>query len=380
MTSRWASARGRRVRISTSRACSPSAASATGCRASCASTARASPASTPPATRCIPPLRARRRRRTPCAARSSSRRCSASTRVVTMSGCPGGRGDGDSTGVFAVSWLCCDDEPLWEWQFREHVVPFWRELSTWAATPRPACASASSCTPGVTIFGAESFRAPARRGRARTSASTSTRATSGGRASTRSRSSSSTATRSASRTARTRCCIPTASARTACSTPATRRPGHGLLALRRRRRRPPDERVAGAARRAARGRLRRRGLDRARGPEACRPRPRSRPRRRPAGGARMAVTLNDVARRAGVSKSTVSNVVRGATPVVAGHAQARRGGHLGARLPARTRSRARSSSAPRARSAWSSPTPSTRSPRRSRRRSCGARAATATPS
>src|SRR4029078_840042 len=29
----------------------------------------------------------------------------------------------------------------------------------------------------------------------------------------------------------------------------------------------------------------------------------------------MAVTLNDVARRAGVSKSTVSNVVRGATPV-----------------------------------------------------------------
>ncbi len=31
----------------------------------------------------------------------------------------------------------------------------------------------------------------------------------------------------------------------------------------------------------------------------------------------MAVTLNDVARRAGVSKSTVSNVVRGATPVAA---------------------------------------------------------------
>ena len=77
--------------------------------------------------------------------------------VVTMSGCPGGRGAGDSTGVFAVSWLCCDDEPLWEWQFREHVVPFWRELSAWAATAAPGLRICLELHPGLTIFGAESF-------------------------------------------------------------------------------------------------------------------------------------------------------------------------------------------------------------------------------
>ena len=77
--------------------------------------------------------------------------------VVTMSGCPGGRGGNDSTGVFAVSWVCCDDEPLWEWQFREHVVPFWRELSTWAATAAPDVRICLELHPGLTIFGAESF-------------------------------------------------------------------------------------------------------------------------------------------------------------------------------------------------------------------------------
>ena len=77
--------------------------------------------------------------------------------VVTMSGCPGGRGTSDSTGVFAVSWLCCDDEPLWEWQFREHVVPFWRELSAWAETAAPELRICLELHPGLTIFGADSF-------------------------------------------------------------------------------------------------------------------------------------------------------------------------------------------------------------------------------
>jgi sugar phosphate isomerase/epimerase len=78
--------------------------------------------------------------------------------VVTMSGCPGGRGEGDSTGVFAVSWICCDDEPLWEWQFRERVVPFWSDLSTWAAYAAPGVRICLELHPGVTIFGNESFR------------------------------------------------------------------------------------------------------------------------------------------------------------------------------------------------------------------------------
>jgi sugar phosphate isomerase/epimerase len=77
--------------------------------------------------------------------------------VVTMSGCPGGRGDGDTTGVFAVSWLCCDDEPLWEWQFRERAVPYWRELSAWAAEAAPGVRICLELHPGLTIFGAESF-------------------------------------------------------------------------------------------------------------------------------------------------------------------------------------------------------------------------------
>ena len=77
--------------------------------------------------------------------------------VVTMSGCPGGRGGSDSTGVFAVSWLCCDDEPLWEWQFREHVAPFWRELSAWAGSAAPGVRICLELHPGLTIFGAESF-------------------------------------------------------------------------------------------------------------------------------------------------------------------------------------------------------------------------------
>ncbi len=77
--------------------------------------------------------------------------------VVTMSGCPGGRGAGGSTGVFAVSWLCCDDESLWEWQFREHVAPYWRELSTWAARAAPGVRICLELHPGVTVFGAESF-------------------------------------------------------------------------------------------------------------------------------------------------------------------------------------------------------------------------------
>jgi sugar phosphate isomerase/epimerase len=78
--------------------------------------------------------------------------------VVTMSGCPGGRSDTGDTGVFAVSWICADDEPLWEWQFRERVVPYWRELSTWAASAAPGVRICLELHPGLTVFGNESFR------------------------------------------------------------------------------------------------------------------------------------------------------------------------------------------------------------------------------
>ncbi len=57
-------------------------------------------------------------------------------RVVTMSGCPGGRGPGHAA-VFAPWPLVPDDEPLWEWQFEHRLAPFWRELAAWARAEAP---------------------------------------------------------------------------------------------------------------------------------------------------------------------------------------------------------------------------------------------------
>ena len=57
-------------------------------------------------------------------------------RVVTMSGCPGGR-DGGPSPVFAPWALVPDDEPLWDWQFRERLAPFWHELGGWARREAP---------------------------------------------------------------------------------------------------------------------------------------------------------------------------------------------------------------------------------------------------
>ena len=57
-------------------------------------------------------------------------------RVVTMSGCPGGR-DGGSTPVFASWPVVPDDESLWEWQYEHRLAPFWRELAAWAAHGGP---------------------------------------------------------------------------------------------------------------------------------------------------------------------------------------------------------------------------------------------------
>ena len=70
-----------------------------------------------------------RARRAACAARSSWPRSLGVDRVVTMSGCPGGR-DGGLDAACSPSWpVLPDDESLWEWQFREHrLAPFWREL------------------------------------------------------------------------------------------------------------------------------------------------------------------------------------------------------------------------------------------------------------
>ena len=287
----------------------------TGCRASCASTASACPASTRRATRWRPLPAARAEAQAALRGAIELAALLGVDTVVTMSGCPGGRGAGDSTGVFAVSWLCCDDEPLWEWQFREHVVPFWRELSAWAATAAPELRICLELHPGLTIFGADSFA----RLRAEVGPNIGINldpshfwwqgvdplaiVEAHGDA------------------------IGFAHGKDTLLHPERIRL-NGLLDARY----PIDPETASwhfaavgggrpleewwdLLRRPAGRRLRRRRLDRARGPDALAGGLDRGLRRGAARGAGMAVTLNDVARRAGVSKSTVSNVVRGATPV-----------------------------------------------------------------
>ncbi len=129
----------------------------TGCRANCASTASALSCVNAAGNPLAPAPAARAEAQAALRGAIELAALLGVDTVVTMSGCPGGRGAGDSTGVFAVSWLCCDDEPLWEWQFREHVVPFWRELSAWAATAAPELRICLELHPGLTIFGADSF-------------------------------------------------------------------------------------------------------------------------------------------------------------------------------------------------------------------------------
>jgi sugar phosphate isomerase/epimerase len=79
-------------------------------------------------------------------------------RVVTMSGCPGGRDGAGGTGIFGVWSICCDDEGLWDWQLREHVGPYWAELSRWAAEVAPHVRICLELHPGVTVYGVEGFR------------------------------------------------------------------------------------------------------------------------------------------------------------------------------------------------------------------------------
>ena len=75
-------------------------------------------------------------------------------RVVTMSGCPGGR-DSGGVPVFAPWALVPDDEPLWNWQYEQRLAPVWRELGGWARSAAPAVqiclelhAGASAYSPG----------------------------------------------------------------------------------------------------------------------------------------------------------------------------------------------------------------------------------------
>lgn len=77
-------------------------------------------------------------------------------RVVTMSGCPGGR-DGGSTPVFASWPVVPDDETLWEWQLEHVLAPFWRELSAWASDAAPELMICLELHAGASAYNPTSF-------------------------------------------------------------------------------------------------------------------------------------------------------------------------------------------------------------------------------
>jgi sugar phosphate isomerase/epimerase len=79
------------------------------------------------------------------------------TRVVAMSGCPGGPGGGGWPVFAGGAWLP-DMEGLWEWQWRERIAPYWRDLSGWARSAAPDVRICLELHPGTSIYNAESFR------------------------------------------------------------------------------------------------------------------------------------------------------------------------------------------------------------------------------
>jgi sugar phosphate isomerase/epimerase len=77
--------------------------------------------------------------------------------VVAMSGCPGGPGQ-SSWPVFAGGAWLPDMEGLWEWQWRERIAPYWRELSEWAGREAPNVRICLELHPGTSVYNPASYR------------------------------------------------------------------------------------------------------------------------------------------------------------------------------------------------------------------------------
>ena len=78
-------------------------------------------------------------------------------RVVAMSGCPGAPGAG-SWPIFAGGAWLPDMEGLAEWQWSEHILPYWRALSAWAQREAPGVAICLELHPGAAVYNVESYR------------------------------------------------------------------------------------------------------------------------------------------------------------------------------------------------------------------------------
>ncbi len=76
-------------------------------------------------------------------------------RVITMSGCPAGAGGG-SLGVFPCWATSADDERLFDWQMANEVGPYWHATSEWLAKLAPDMMVCLELHPGVTrVHGGE---------------------------------------------------------------------------------------------------------------------------------------------------------------------------------------------------------------------------------
>jgi len=78
------------------------------------------------------------------------------SRVVAMSGCPGGPGGGGWPVFAGGAWLP-DMVGLWEWQIAERIEPYWRTFSGWAAAVAPTVSICLELHPGTSIYNAESY-------------------------------------------------------------------------------------------------------------------------------------------------------------------------------------------------------------------------------
>lgn len=81
------------------------------------------------------------------------------SRVVAMSGCPGGPGQRGGRPVFAGGAWLPDMEGLWERQLHDVLGPYWADLSRWAAGAAPEVSICLELHPGASIYNAASFTA-----------------------------------------------------------------------------------------------------------------------------------------------------------------------------------------------------------------------------
>lgn len=79
------------------------------------------------------------------------------SRVVAMSGCPGGPDGSGGWPIFAGGAWLPDMEGLWAWQW-DRIAAYWSELSAWAASAAPEVVICLELHPGTSIYNAASYR------------------------------------------------------------------------------------------------------------------------------------------------------------------------------------------------------------------------------